>query len=279
MKTRRLLTALLMALVISGVLTAWLASKMNKPRAVQAAAPAHRYVGAAQNLDPGAVVQPTDLKMVDWGSNVPLEGASERMEDIVGHTILYPVAAGEPITQRQVSAPGAGIGLSARIPTGMRAISLKSDEIVGVAGFLLPGTHVDVLMTYKDPSSQDSITTTVLQDAQVLTTGQKMQADPKGEANTASVVTLLVTPDDAQKLTLASAQGSIHFVLRNGADHDQTTQRTESIASLTGVGRHAEAPRAPGPVVHTEQPQAPAEKKGYVVETIRGDKQSSETFK
>ena len=198
------------------------------------------------------------------------------MEDVVGRTVLTPVSTGTPILQRQVSSAGAGVGLSARIPNGMRAISLRSDEIVGVAGFLLPGTHVDVLMTYRDPNSQNSITTTVLQDAEVLTAGQKMQADPKGEANNASVVTLLATPDDAEKLTLASAQGSIHFVLRNGADHELNAETPTSIASLIGMQQ------AHGPAVPHATSTAPAptpEKKPYTVETIRGDKSSLESFK
>ena len=277
MNPRRLMIALGMALGISGLLTFWLSTKLSKPRAVEAAA-SRRYVGAAKDLDPGAVVQPADLKMVEWPVTAPIEGASDKMEDIAGHTVLYPIAAGEPILQRQMSAPGAGVGLSARIPTGMRAISLRSDEIVGVAGYLLPGTHVDVLMTYRSPQTQDSITTTVLQDAQVLTAGQKMQADPKGEANAASVVTLLVTPDDAEKLTLASAQGSIHFALRNGMDHLQTPEQPTSMGALTGMRAPVEAPRASAPAVHTAAKPV-AEKSPYVVETIRGDKQSAESFK
>ena len=276
MNTRRLMIALGAALCISGLLTFWLSTKLSKPHAVQAAA-THRYVGAAKDLDPGSIVEPSDLKMVDWPQVTPLQGASEKMEDVAGHTVLYPIATGEPILQNHMSAPGAGVGLSARIPSGMRAISLRSDEIVGVAGYLLPGTHVDVLMTYHSQQSQDSITSTVLQDAQVLTAGQKMQADPKGEANTASVVTLLVTPDDAEKLTLASAQGSIHFVLRNGVDHQQTDQHPHNIGDLTGLAQHAEVER-PALGMRPE-PRPVAEKKPYVVETIRGDKQSSESFK
>ncbi len=276
MKARRFITALLAALAISGLLTVWLGRKMSKPPTVQAAA-AHRYVGAVHNLDPGVVVQPSDLEMVDWNATKAVEGASEKMEDIAGRTVLYPIAVGEPILQRQISAAGAGVGLAARIPNGMRAISLRSDEIVGVAGFLLPGTRVDVLMTYRSPSSQDSSTSTVLQDAEVLTAGQKMQPDPEGHANMASVVTLLVAPNDAAKLTLASSQGSIHFVLRNSSDHQQTSQHPTDIASLAGLPTHVEAPQA-GPVVHTNMNPAP-EKKPYTVETIRGDKQTMESFK
>ena len=161
----------------------------------------------------------------------------------------------------------------------MRAISLRTDEIVGVAGFLLPGTHVDVLMTYKSPMSSDSITNTVLQDAQILTAGQKTTPDPDGHASTASVVTLLVNPDDAEKLTLASAQGSIHFVLRNGADHTQTAQRPEDMATVAGLPQHVDAPQTVQ-VVHVDaKPVMLAEKKGYIVETVRGDKQSVESCK
>jgi len=276
MNPRRLVTALVMALFISGLLTLWLSAKMNKPRATQAAAP-HRYVGAAQNLDAGAVIQPVDLKMVDWPSPTPVDGASEKMEDLVGRTVLYPLAANDPILQRQVSAAGAGVGLSARIPSGMRAISLRTDEIVGVAGFLLPGTHVDVLMTYKSPTSGDSLTNTVLQDAQILTAGQKTTPDPDGHASTAGVVTLLVTPDDAQKLTLASTQGTIHFVLRNGADHLQTAQRPQDLATVAGLAK-PDVPHAVQ-VVHVDAKPVVAERKPYLVETVRGDKQSVESFK
>ncbi len=277
MNGRRLVTALLMALAISGLLTLWLGSKITKPRTVQAAAP-HRYVGAARNLDPGAVIQPADLKMVEWPAANPVDGATEKMEDVAGRTVLYPIAGDQPIMQRQVSAAGAGSGLSARIPNGMRAISLRSDQIVGVAGYLLPGTHVDVLMTYRSQNTQDSITTTVLQDAEILTAGQKMQADPEGKANMADVVTLLVKPEDAEKLTLASAQGSIHFALRNGVDHDQTQQRPTSIGNLVGETPHvASAPQSN--FAGYTGPKTPAEKKPYVVETVRGDKSSSESFR
>ena len=97
-----------------------------------------------------------------------------------------------------------------KIPDGMRAISLRSDQVVGVAGFLLPGTHVDVLVTFRAPNTGDSITSTVMQDAQVIATGQKMEPDPEGKPTTTDVVTLLVTPGDAQKVVEASSQGTVH---------------------------------------------------------------------
>ena len=123
---------------------------------------------------PGETLVAADLKQTGW-QGAPLQGTFTRTEDVVGRTLLYPVAGGEPILDRQISAVGAGTGLSTRIPPGMRALSLKSDEVVGVAGYLLPGTHVDVLVTFHPENSQDPMTSTVLQDVQILTAGQKMQ--------------------------------------------------------------------------------------------------------
>ena len=121
--------------------------------------------------------------------------------------LLYPLAKGEPIIDRQLAAVGAGAGLTAQIPSGMRAISVRSDEVVGVAGFLLPGTHVDVLMTYHSNASPDPQTLTVLQDVVVLAAGQQIHPDPNGKPVSVNVVTLLLKPEDAEKLVLATSLG------------------------------------------------------------------------
>ena len=112
-----------------------------------------QYVAALHNLDQGETLQKTNLTMVDWPGTGKLDGAFAKADDLVGRTVLYPLAAGEPILERQLASAGAGVGLSTKIPDGMRAISLKSDQVVGVAGFLLPGTHVDVLVTYRTPTT------------------------------------------------------------------------------------------------------------------------------
>src|SRR6185437_14213573 len=127
----------------------------------------------------------------------------------VGRSLLYPMDKGQLITDKVLSASGSGLGLAGMIPDGMRAISLRSDEVVGVAGFLLPGTHVDVLVTMHPPGGADPVTNTVLQDVQVLASGQKIEPDPEGKPVNTTVVTLLVKPDDAERVDLASTQGIV----------------------------------------------------------------------
>ena len=270
MIARRFISALVIALVISGVFTFWLSRKFAKPHA--APPKMQQYVAPTANLEAGEVLQAPKLKLVDWPSAAPLPGAFAKPQDLVGRTVLYPVSADQPIQERQLSAPGAGVGLSVKIPDGMRAISLRTDQVVGVAGFLLPGTHVDVLVTYKVPGSTDPITSMVLQDVEVLTAGQKMQPDPEGKATSVDVVTLLVKPGDAERAVLASAQGSVHFVLRNGSDRVQVIDQPAQLSLLSGHG--VAAPAAP---VHKVVLVA-APPKTYAVETIAGGKQTVDTF-
>ena len=212
MITRRLASAFIIALLVAGAFTFWLSQKVSKNH--PAAAPKNRYVAATANIEAGQAIHPENLQLIDWPASVPLVGAFTTTDSLNGRVLLYPLAAGEPILDRQLASPGSGSGLTAKIPEGMRAISLRSDEVVGVAGFLLPGTHVDVLVTLHTASSPEPVTATVLQDVEILATGQKTQPDPEGKASTATVVTLLVKPDDAEKVVLASTQGTLHFVLR-----------------------------------------------------------------
>jgi pilus assembly protein CpaB len=271
MVKRRLIIALVVALLVSGIFTFWLSKKIAGNHG---GTPSRlRYVGMAADLDAGAVLRAEDLQQIDWPANARLEGATAKPEDVIGRTLLYPVAKGEPILQRQLSAPGMGAGLFTKIPDGMRAISLKSDQVVGVAGFLLPGTHIDVLVTYRSPSSTEAITSTVLQDARILAAGQKTQPDPEGKASSVDVVTLLVTPSDAEKVVLASTQGTVHFVLRNGSDHEHVTDQPAQMSVL------GEIPRAKQ-VLKTVflKPETPMIVRPYSVETLRGDKRTVENF-
>jgi len=255
MNARRLLSALLLALVGSAFFTFWLSKKFSKPQAV---VPHQRqYVALVKPADAGETLQKAGLTMVDWPEASPVDGAFAKVDDVAGRTLLYPVSAGEPITEHQLAAQGAGAGLSARIPDGMRAISLKSDQIVGVAGFLLPGTHVDVLVTYH------------------IAAGQKMQPDPDGKVAPVDVVTLLVNPMDAERVVLASMQGSVHFVLRNGDDHTHVDETSADLSELGGPQPPKLAPvklSAKGVISVSTLPPP------YVVQTVAGDKQTREIF-
>ncbi|MBV8437575.1 MAG: Flp pilus assembly protein CpaB [Silvibacterium sp.] len=269
---RRLTFALLVALIISGLFTFWLSRKMAGNRTV-AQAP-NTYVATARPIDPGAILKREDVRLVEWPKSMPLTGAFIKIDDVVGRAVLYPLGAGEPILDRHLAAPGSGVGLTGKIPSGMRAIALRSDEVVGVAGFLMPGTHVDVLVTYRDNTHADPLTATVLQDAEVLAAGHQVQPDPTGKPSSVDVVTLLLSPEDAEKAVLASAQGSIHFVLRNGGDHEQAGAKPVALAQLAELP--AQKPSTPStPVVR--KPKAP-DSKGWIVETMMGNKSSTESF-
>jgi pilus assembly protein CpaB len=270
--TRRLASAFIIALIISGIFTFWLSQKFSKgktPPPVKS-----QYVAAASNLEAGQAIRPENLRMVEWPAAVPLQGAFVAAEPIVGRALLYPLAAGEPIIERQLAARGAGTGITVKIPDGMRAISLRTDEIVGVAGFLLPGTHVDVLVTLRTANSPEPATFTVLQDVVILATGQKIEPDPDAKATTATVVTLLVKPEDAERVVLASTQGTVHFVLRNGADRQAFNGAPAQLSQLSGGLTPAIAPVTKPALKRLELVVA----KPYIVETILGSKQRMDSF-
>jgi len=208
--------------------------------------------------------------LVEWHASTPLTEGFTKLDGLTGRVLLYPVAKGEPIIERQLAAVGASAGLTAKIPSGMRAISVRSDEVVGVAGFLLPGTHVDVLMTYRSNTSPDLRTATVLQDVVVLAAGQQIHPDPNDKPVSVSVVTLLLKPEDAERIVLATTLGTIHFVLRNGADREQAASPSVGISEVAG------GPALPPGAVRKLVPSAPRQ---YKVETFLGDKQVVSSFK
>jgi pilus assembly protein CpaB len=257
--------------LVSGLFTFWLSRRVA--RAARVDAPQQKlYVAAGKTLDAGELLAPGSLQLVAWPGATPLAGGFTRIEDLAGRVVLYPLPTGEPIVEQQLAAAGAGAGLSAKIPPGMRAVSVRSDDVVGVAGFLLPGTHVDVLMTYRSAGTPESRTLTVLQDVVVLAAGQQIQPQRDGKPISVNVVTLLLKPEDAEKLVLATSLGGIYFVLRNGADQAQALSPPVGLTQLTGAP--APDPRAVAPLART----TPLQPRQYEVETILGDKQVVNAF-
>lgn len=270
MNAKRLTLALVVALLVSGLFTFWLSRRMTK--AAHAAAPRkHLYVAAGKALEAGELLKPGSLQLVEWLTSMPLAGGFTRIEDVAGRTVLYPLAKGEPVLDRQLARAGAGVGLTASIPSGMRAISVRSDEVVGVAGFLLPGTHVDILLTYHTDKAPEPRTATVLQDVVVLAAGQQIHPDPNNKPASVNVVTLLLKPEDAERVVLATSLGAIHFVLRNGVDREQTASPAIGLDQLTGSA-------APAPKAVASRSKAPSKPPQYQVETILGDKQVVNSF-
>ncbi len=265
MMRNKLASAFLVALIVSGAFTFLLSRKMNSHVPVVRK---QFYVAAAQPLAAGEVLKPEKMKLVEWPATFPIAGGYLQPKELAGRAVLYPLAAGEPILERDLSIPG--MGLTVKIPDGMRAVALRSDEVVGVAGFLFPGSHVDVLVTYRTENSPEPSTATVLEDAEVLAAGHQVEPNPDGKPDTVNVVTLLMSPGDAERVVLASTQGSIHFVLRNSGDRTQTKDLPVNLSQLVTTGA--------APQTHAGRQKYVIRTKPYVVETVMGDKQIATSF-
>lgn len=267
--------SLLIALGISGLCTYALGRNI-RVNSVQKVSE-RSYVGPARTLASGELLKAEDLRTISWPAAQPIAGAFEKSDALVGRIVLYPISPGQPFTDKLVSAAGAGTGLAARIPDGMRAIALKSDDVVGVAGFLAPGSHLDVLVTYRTEKQPEPMTLTVLQDAEVLAAGHQVQPDPEGKPSAVTVVTLLLSPDEAERVVLASSQGTIHFVLRSGSDKARMHENSITLSQLSPAMEVALPGRTA--VGHLRV----AALAGVVpvaisVQTILGDKEVTSTF-
>lgn len=268
MKNRRLALALVVALVISVGATYFLYFRIRH----QLARPATiQLVATSKPLEAGTQLSADELMLVDWPANLPSEGASTKIDAVVGRILLYAVPAKEPIRDALLAGPGAAIGLTAKIPDGMRAVAVVTNEVNNVSGFLFPGSHVDVLLTLRAGNSTEQMTNTVLQNIEVLSTGERLQPDPTGKPQNVKVVTLLMTPDDAQKLMLASNSGTVQFVLRNAEDQEQADRHPVLIGELQGkVVRPAPAAR--------KQAASVSKPVVYEVEVFDGTKKSVVKF-
>ena len=269
-----MLTAFLVAGVLAGGITFLfyrrISANSQQRKAVQ-------IVVAATDLSVGVTLSQKDIALLDWYSDALPSGAFTKTEAVVGHPLLYPMAAKEPILQRDLGVEGAGIGLAGKIPEGMRAVAIRSNEIIGVAGFLYPGSKVDLLMTFTPPGATVPVTETVLQNVEVLTAGQTIEPDPQGKPQSVNVVTLLLNPEDSQKLQLASAQGNIQFVLRSGADQKSPELRPTRLDELVVGSKPAPSVVAAPGVKHAPRkasPSAPI----YMLEVIQGTQRSIQKF-
>jgi len=234
---------------------------------------------AANDLPIGSKVEDRDVKVVRFpAADLPANCYHQRAS-VVGRGVILPINKGEFFLPTKLAGENAGSGLTMLIPPGMRAVSVRVNEVIGVAGFVVPGTRVDVLLTGNAAGNgQQEQTNTVLQNVPVIASGQKLERNSSGQPQVAPVITLLVSPDDAQKLTLAQSQGKITLALRSPLDTKQTDQgavRTDSLYK----GAVVAAPPAPRPKTkHVVATPAPVLPSAYQVQVIRGDKQSTDTF-
>lgn len=230
---------------------------------------------AANDLQVGARVEDRDIRIITIPSSDLPPGAPRKKADVVGRGVILPISKGEFILPNRLAGENAGNGLPALIPPGMRAVSVRVNEVVSVAGFVMPGTRVDVLLTGAPTGGGEQQTTTVLQNVEVLASGHTLERTSTGEAQNAAVITLLVTPDDAQRLTLASSEGHIQLALRNPLD----TKQDDVNPSISRALYRGTAPPPPTPVhvtVHHEAPPKiappPPASTGVSVEVYQGDK-------
>lgn len=251
---RRLLTvigtSLLFALVLSAIFYQMVIGA-RKGGAKQPKVNTRNVVVAARALPVGVSLKPDDLKLAKVPADQFPSGAFEKVEEVLDRPVVSSILPEEPVREGRLALRGSGFGLAPIIPPGMRAVAVRVNEVVGVAGFVLPGMRVDVLVTGRPVGRETTITKTILQDIQVLSAGQTIEPDARGQAINAPVVTLLVSPEQAEVLTLAS-EGRIQLVLRNSGD--RAVEKTPGLV-LAELYRTAKA-EAPGPRPRATAPPA-----------------------
>jgi pilus assembly protein CpaB len=245
------------------------------------AAPGVEVVVAANDIAVGAKVGESDVKTVRYTAADLPANAFHLKTSVVGRGAILPIAKGEFFLPNKLAGENAGSGMPSLIPPGMRAISVRVNEVIGVAGFVVPGTRVDVLLTGNPSGAPEQQTTTVLENVAVIATGQKLERNTVGEPLVTPVITLLVSPDDAQKLTLATTQGKIQLALRNPLDTKQQELASVNTGSLyKGVPTpvHVAAPTRPKSIKRTTPVPVTAMPSGYSVEVIKGTKKDVTKF-
>ena len=240
--------------------------------------PTSAVVVAAADLQLGTELRSEDLKVIQWPAGAVPAGSFAKPEELVGRGLIQPVAANELFLPGKLASKEAGAGLPPVIAPGFRALSVRVNDVIGVAGYVLPGTRVDVVATVNPTQQPNDVTSKViLTNVLVLASGTKIERDTKDNKPVAvNVVTMLVNPDEAERLTLASTEGKIQLALRNPMD--QTTPQTRGIkpgilmgsAAAAAVPVRRVASNNNGPRVEARPAPVPT------VEIIRGDKRAQE---
>jgi pilus assembly protein CpaB len=283
----RIFLVFALAIVAGGGLAYATFNAINTQPVKTVTAPTQPVVVAAADLALGTELKKEDLAIAKFPQGAAPEGSFGRIEDIIGRGLIVTMVKNEPVLPAKLASKEAGAGLPPIIPEGMRAVSVRVNEVVGVAGYVLPGTHVDVVAT-ANPTNQTSDVTSkvILSNVQVLTAGTRLEQDQeKGKPMQVTVVTLLVYPDQAERLALASNEGKIQLALRNPLDQGAPETPGVKPALLLGVVKapaagkqvaHAfPSKKVTGPVTQETPAAAPAP----TVEVIRGDKRSAEVIK
>jgi len=273
MNRTRLLMIGVLALAVGAFVSLLVYKNMvgRDPSTVEAGAD---VIVAADDIQVGARVEDHDARIAKFPASGLPGGAYSKKSQVLGRGVIIPIAKGEFILPSKLAPENAGAGLPSLIPPGMRAVSVRVNEVVSVAGFVGPGTRVDVLLTGTPNGSSEPQTTTVLQNVAVIASGHTLERNASGEAQSTPVITLLASPEDAERLTLASSEGKIQLSLRNPLDTHSDPVDAANAKGLYKGGTVAPAP--PRTTVHpikqqkTEKP--PPSPSVLSVEVYQGDK-------
>ncbi|MGA2570545.1 MAG: Flp pilus assembly protein CpaB [Terracidiphilus sp.] len=272
---RRLITILLVAIVIAS-LCAWAVYRIVSGRMTASTPEATtQVIAAAKDIPLGAVITPADLTTSKM-TGTPPKGAILKQEDAIGRGVVSEIFQGQPILDKNLAGFGSGGGLAPTIPQGMRACAVRVDDVVGVAGFVIPGMRVDVLVSGNPPgpssSTQGVVTKTILQNIQVLSAGTDIRRDAEGKPQQVQVVNLLVTPEQAETLSLASTSLKVQLVLRNPLDTQIAKVPDTAMGNLFGE------PTAPARNVEAARKAKKAAPKPFSMIVINGSKVTEEKF-
>ncbi|MGE3889213.1 MAG: Flp pilus assembly protein CpaB [Vicinamibacterales bacterium] len=280
-RTNRTLIVFLLSVLVAGVASFFVYRAVQQIPVREVEVKSYQVAVASKALPVGTMLTPSDVRLVAWPASSPVAGGYTTVEEVVNRGLIASVVENEPLTSAKVAEAAAGAGLPPTITAGMRAISVKVNEVIGVAGFVVPGTRVDVVVTLA--RQEDSVSRVVVTNVQVLAAGTRYDQEQArdGKPLPSTVVTLLVTPQDAERIALASAEGQIMLTLRNPLDTEPTETKGTRMAALMGAPEPPPVTRVVRGVPRAVPPPAPAPAPPpvYAVETIRAAKRTQEVVK
>lgn len=239
------------------------------------AAHAWQYLAAAKDIHDGDRIGPDDVMVVNWSSDQPVPNAYLPVDKakVIGRVASYPLSNGVLLTENVLGESDSSLGLPHKIPAGFRAFSVRSSEVNDFGGFLYPGSKVDILVSIKAGEKAPARSLSLVQNVIVLATGKQLTPDPAGKPTSVNVITVLVTPEQAQRIALAQEEGVLYFSLRNGGDGELREDKPTLFSEIGGIPAPPIGKRRP---LGLEPPFPPA---GTPVVTVFGNQSSTQFFR